>query len=200
MADNPSIMIATIPTWLQATTLDSLPTRALNNNIIQCQLKLPKDWDHTPKMEFSKLLVEHFFEGNQPLDGLVMSFIEAADPAADLKDWIEMPIQLGQHPFPVIQQAFSLRPTILKWENLLTPIDLQEQLALDELALYEGIMQDQATGSQACWFAVLARRTSKAWLIGLSLKATHTYTGTAIELALEDQQRAAAIFNGLKFL
>lgn len=195
-------MSGNIPIWLQPFKIESFPTRPMNNNIVQCSLALPRAWDITPEMNETPLEIEHIFRGIIPTDGLVISFMEKADPQANLRDWVELILGVTGFPILPISQAFTTIPHLLKWEYLENQSSLPQQFQVDEIHLYQGWAQFGTASNLACLYLILARRGTCAWKIGLSLLSIGDRPkSTQNDLQnIADEERAGAILGELSFL
>ena len=182
-----------MPIWLQSCKLENFPTRHMDNNIVQCRFSLPQTWEIIPELNETALVIEHVFQGEIPTDGLVMSFMEKADPQANLQDWVEVILGVTGFPILPINSQFATTSELLQWETLDNQDSFSERFQVDEMYLYEGLAQIGTLSTLVCLYVILARRGTHAWKIGLSLTSTR-------DDPMPTPQRSGAILGELSFL
>lgn len=190
-----------IPLWLQPIKLESFPVRRMNNNVVQCRLALPRMWGVEPEMNENPIEIEHIFQGIEPMEFLVLNFMEKADPQRNLRDWLEMILAVTGVPILPMSKLSTPTPKLLKWESLENQNSLCDRFQVDEVYLYQGLAQCKTSSLLLCLYTILARRGTFAWKIGLSLTATEDMlTSDRTEICMADRERAGAILGELSFL
>ena len=130
---------------------------------LRYSVQVPASWSGPEQRELPTHL-EELFRGDAPAEGLLVQFMEGADPDADLAGWAEAPIHLTGAP-AVSLALTGAAPETLEWRREDVPAALVERLAVDEAHLFAGQTQDASVHT------LLARRGTLAWNLGLSLPA-----------------------------
>jgi hypothetical protein len=164
--------------WLDPAVSD-WPTRAYASARLRYALSAPEDWAD-PELHELPTHLEELFRSDD--EGLLVQFMDAADPAADLATWATAPVTLAGA--PAVALAVAPGSETIDWRAVVAD-GLTDRLAVDEALLFAGTTRspDDTVGRV---YVVLARRGTSAWNVGLSLEGV-------------DDERAAATLGTLSF-
>jgi hypothetical protein len=176
--------------WLEPAALDAWPTRPLVSPALRYSLEVPAAWDESPVATDAGTHREELLRGAGIGDGLLVQFMEGADPAADIRGWAEAPLRLAGAPAVAI--ALGGHAELLEWREVAAPASRWEA---DELALFEGLTRSAAL---ARVYAVLARRGTLAWHVALALESACPPRTDAETVQRNDHVRAAAVLGTLQ--
>lgn len=182
------------PVWLEPIDLEEWPTQTVESATLHYTLPIRVGWSTVPQVNESPVQVEHVFQGVYPSEWLVVSFMDKADPAANLRNWAEAVVNLTGFPITSMSQA-AQPPKLLEWQYEGACAPLAERLGVDEVHLYRGLgMLPGRPPELARFYILLARRGTLAWKIGLSfMSACLPGTDEAV-VAENDHVRAGATF------
>lgn len=191
---------ATVPVWFEPTELEDWPTRAIESADLRYRLRLHRDWDARPQVSQTPMEVEHVFRGAHPAECLVVSFMDKADPAANLRNWVEAIVGIAGFPVLTLSQA-GRTPKLLQWQYAGSSAPLADRLEVDEAHTYQGVgMLPGRPPELARVYILLARRATLAWKVALSFM-TACPPGVGEELVADnDHVRAGATFGRLRLL
>jgi len=136
--------------------------------------------------------VEELLHGAGPEEGLLVQFMETADPGADIRAWAEAPLRLAGAPAASLALAGGDRPQLLEWREVPVPPGRWEA---DELAAFEGLTRASTLGRV---YTVLARRGTLAWHVGLVLESACQPGSPDDVVERNDHVRAAAVIGALR--
>jgi hypothetical protein len=195
----------TVPIWLEpieslGTTLEDWPTRVIESAALRYRLRVREGWDDTPQVNETPMEMEHIFRGVYPSECLSVSFMDKADPAANLRNWVEAIVSITGFPILPMLQA-SGAPKLLEWQYAGSCAPLAERLGVDETHVYQGVgLLPGRPPELARVYILLARRGTLAWKVALSFM-TACLPGTDEEMVAEnDHVRAGATFGYARFM
>jgi hypothetical protein len=136
------------------------------------------------------------------VEWLVVSFMDGADAASNIRNWVEPIISLSGFPILEMQVACDPPPELMNWWYEGRDADLAARLGVDEAHRYQGVAK--LAGATAVRLArlyiVIARRGTVAWMFALSFE-TASLPGMPVDLIdSNDQVRAGATFGNLRLL
>jgi hypothetical protein len=175
--------------WLEPAALEAWPTRPYSSSALRYSLSVPAGWGESPSSTDAGTHREELLRGAGIDDGLLVQFMEGADPAADIRGWAEAPLRLVGAPAVAI--ALGGRAELLEWREVAAPPGRWEA---DELALFEGLTRSAAL---ARVYTVLARRGTLAWHVALALESACPPGTDAETVQRNDHVRAAAVLGAL---
>jgi hypothetical protein len=178
--------------WLEPAALDAWPTRPLASSALRYSLEVPANWDKVPQVTDAGTHREELLRGTGVDDGLLVQFMERADPAADIRGWAETPLRLAGAPWVAMALADGEPPELLEWREVAAPPGRWEA---DELALFEGLTRAAAL---ARLYTVLVRRGTLAWHVELALESACPPGADAETVQRNDHVRAAAVLGTLQ--
>lgn len=121
---------------------------------------------------------------------------------SELANWVEAPLALTG--FPLVEEVSQLakRPELLQWESFPASVAVLEQLAADELCLYEGLaaMVEEGYRSLRRLYGVLARQVERAWKVLISLESACHPGMPEYLVQVNDHVRAASSFRAMTLL
>ena len=189
-------MADVFPVWCKPATLDMWQTRLLEVEALHCALPIHEDWAHEPKVVTTPMDVEHQYHGRNAAERLHINRMPDADPQADITNWVNGILKLTGFPILALGVNRDNPPQLLQWNTVPASDSLLEQLAVDELVLFEGLAR---IPDLMRMYMLLARRDTTAWKITLTL-ASALLPGADEELiAANDHARAGATFGYLQF-
>jgi hypothetical protein len=190
-----------VPAWFEPASLEHWPTRLVESSALHYSLPLRQGWDSAPQVSEAPLEIEHVFRGPAASDCLVIGFMDRADPAADIRNWVEAIITMTGFPLPSLQQVGGASPRLLEWETLGARPPLAQRLGVEEAYPYQGLaMLPGRPPELARFYILLARRETFAWKVSLSLYSACP-PGTSEQIVVaNDHVRAGATFGSLRFL
>ena len=192
-----------IPIWLEPVALAQWPTQIVESQALRYRLALRQGWNATPQVNRLPTHVEHIFRGVYPSESLMVSFMENAEPAADLRNWIEAIMGLAGFPLVAMVPANNDegRPELLEWQYQGSPAALAERLEVDEIQLYQGLGKLTTRPPElARLYVLLARRETWAWNISLSFISACPPGAPEATVIKNDHVRAGATFGPLCLL
>lgn len=160
-----------------------------------------KGWNSTPLVEERYPQVEHIFRGMYPSELLVVSFMDKANPASNIRNWVEAIVSMTGFPILSLQHSCEPQPELLEWQYQGSCSPLTQRLGVEETYLYQGLAKLPINVPElARFYILLARRNTLAWKVSLSFMSACT-PGTPQEIIADnDHVRAAATFGGLCLL
>lgn len=190
----------TWPVWLEPVNLDDWPTQRVESSLLHYIVPIRVGWSTTPQVNETPMGVEYIFQGVYPSEWLVVSFMPKADPAANLRNWVDAVTNITGFPIGPMSQA-SPAPKLLEWQYEGTCAPLADRLAVDETHLYRGLgMLPGRPPELARFYILLARRGALAWKISLSFMSA-CLPGTDEDVVAEnDHVRAGATLGHLRLL
>jgi hypothetical protein len=178
--------------WLEPAALDAWPSRPLASPALHYSLEVPASWEDSPSSTDAGTHREELLRGAGIDDGLLVQFMERADPAADIRGWAEAPLRLAGAPAAAIALADGERPELLEWREVPAP---EGRWDADELALFEGLTRSAALLRV---YTVLVRRGTLAWHVALALESACPPGTDAGTVQRSDHVRAAAVLGTLQ--
>jgi hypothetical protein len=194
-------MIQEIPIWVQPIKGNDWQTQVIDNAQLKYILSVPSAWHISPKVLSTHLDIEHFFQGNVLGEGLVIKFMQNANPKHNILNWVEAFVSLMGFPILSIRQTLEPLPQLIQWEYKGICPPLSERLKVDEIHLYEGLAQiSESSPTLIRLYILLARRNTFAWQINLSISSACLPDAPKELVEINDHFRAGAIFGNLQFL
>lgn len=185
-----------LPIWCEMASLPAWKTVPLHDPTLQVQLHIHEDWNPTPQVNETPLDIEHRYAGRTPDEWLIINKMPAADPHADMTNWVNAFVQTTGFPIIGINTTPDTQPELLAWDTWATSDATRQHYDVDEIHLLEGVGQ---IPELVRMFFVLARRDTVAWKVALVLPSA-CLPGTDIEtLIANDYVRAGAILGSLHF-
>lgn len=157
----------TSPIWMQPVTLEAWPTEVVTSSSLKYRLPVCRHWSLSPQLNETPVEQEHIYTGPQPGELLTVSYMSQAKADHDLSNWVNAFIQLTGLPSLHLMQISVPSPRLVEWRSQPNSPELQTQLAVDELQLYQGIAQLPHTYLRL--YTLLLRRQAEAWKVHLSL-------------------------------
>jgi hypothetical protein len=158
-----------IPIWLEPIDLAGWPTHVVESEALHYALPLRQGWNTVPHRNETPVEKEHVYRGLYPADCLAISFMEQADPAANVRNWVEALLRLAGFPIQALRRPDQAPPELLQWQYEGTSLSLDQRLAVDETHLYQGLAMLAGTPPDlARIYVLLARRGTWAWKVSLS--------------------------------
>ena len=194
-------MSDTAPAWLQPVTLEEWPTQFIEHAALRYAIPLPQGWDTKPLVSQTNMEREHIYRGAYSPELLAVSFMDNADPAANMRNWVEAAVAMtGLPPLPIVWSG-DQAPRVLGWQYHGADVPLTERLGLNETHAYSGVVTRSGKPADlARIYVLLARRGTWAWKVSLSLMSACP-PGTLEKVVVEnDHVRAGAVFGHLRFL
>lgn len=192
-------MSHTLPPWLEAAEPESWPTLPIEQPQAGYRLRLRQGWSTEPVISAAGPVVTHVYRGGYASEWLRLSHLTGAEPDTPLENWVDGLLAVAG--LPVEPGLYPGQPELLAWHNEGHPATVAARLAVDEVALYQGVLglwQAQPP-EMARLYILLARRERRAWNVALSFM-TACPPGTAAEkVARNDHRRAGATFDHLAF-
>ena len=186
--------------WVQPTTLADWPTHAVTSDLLRYGLMVPDRWSDSPALQSTGREVDHIYRGPSPVEWLVVSFMDNADAASNMRNWVDALVTMAGFPILEMQAAFDPHPVLMDWRYEGRDPALAKRLGADEAHRYQGMATlAQPGGSRlARIYIVLARRATLAWKFALSFE-TATLPGMAPGIVeANDHVRAGATFGSLE--
>jgi hypothetical protein len=188
-------MADVFPLWCKPVTLDTWRTRLLEVETLHCTLPIHEDWAQEPKVLTTPMDVEHQYQGRVNTERLILNMMPDADPHADITNWVNGIMRLTGFPIAAFFNPDN-PPQLLQWDTVAAADSLMEQLAVDELVLFEGLAR---IPDLMRMYILLARRDTTAWKITLTFGSAVLPGSDAEIVALNDHIRAGATFGYLQF-
>jgi hypothetical protein len=188
------------PTWAKPVDLGAnWPTKIANNPALCYSLPLPAGWARASQTEETPLYSEDIYRGGYAAELAVISYMPQANPAHNIRNWVEGILVLTGFPVPAL--VTDELPRLLEWGYEGTWPALAEHLGVDECHTYQGLAHLPGTESEvARFYILLARRGQQAWKVTLSFLSA-CLPGMPEEMVYEnDHVRAGATFGTLKLL
>ena len=188
------------PRWTAYVEHPMWPVSERTSAALRYRLHLHEEWQATPREIESPLDVEHRYAGLNRPDYLTINFMPNADPDADITNWLDAIVALVGYPMLAFARDSDL-PQLVAWQNLGQFPAVAGKLDVDQVWLYEGLIQLQAPPIEfGRLYFLLAQRETVAWKIGLSI-FTACLPGTPDEMVYKnDHIRAAATFGSIQLL
>jgi len=186
------------PIWTQPVNLGRRwPTQEVSNPDLGYSMAMPKSWKRAPELDKTPSYVEETFHGLAASELASISFMGQADPAGNLRNWMEGTTALAG--FPILALVKDPRPELLEWAYEGSWPDYAHQLGVDECHSYQGLARLPGPDKElARMYILLARRGVHAWKIAFSILSA-CLPGTPEETVYRnDHVRAAATFGTLK--
>jgi TIR domain len=186
-----------LPRWLEKHDPAGWPTVPLKSATLRYSLRIPKRWKSEPAVRGTSLELEHVYSGTRDTEWLNVSFMDNANDAADMTNWVEALIAMTG--FPVLLKLDPL-PQLVRWTYLGKLSGLAEMLRVDEAHAYTGLAKyaEQSHEVLGRIYVVMARRKTFAWKLALSIE-TACFDGMPEEKVYsQDHVRAGAVFGTLQ--
>lgn len=190
-----------LPAWLRPATLDGWPTQMIVDTGVRVALPIRRQWSPSPLVQRSPVDLEHAYPGVYPSEWCIVNFMEHADPAQDIRTWLDAILQLTGFPVPRLAEPYPTSPALLAWESLGPCPAYAAHLDADEAHLYQGLAHlPDKPAEVARIYVVLLRSGTRAWKITLSFMSA-CLPGTPEEMVeSNDHVRAGATFGYLCLL
>jgi hypothetical protein len=152
-----------------------------------------------PEVDEMPMQVEHVYRGVYASEWLTVAFMEQADPAGNLRNWIEAVVSMTGFPILAMQQAIDPPPELLEWQYTGAYPTLSERLGVDETFLYHGAAKLPGKPPElARIYALLARRGTLAWKVCLAFNSACPPGMPEEMIVSNDHVRAGATFGCLQ--
>ena len=188
-------MTEIFPLWCKPAILDMWQTRLLDVEALHCALAIHEDWAHEPKVVTTPMDTEHQYHGRNAAEGLYINMMPDAGPQADITNWVNSIMKLTGFPILGLGLNRDNPPQLLQWNTVPASDSLIEQLAVDELVLFEGLAR---IPDLMRMYMLLARRDTTAWKITLTLASAVLPGADAEIVAANDHVRAGTSFGYLQ--
>ncbi|NJO40792.1 MAG: hypothetical protein HC769_02715 [Cyanobacteria bacterium CRU_2_1] len=189
-----------VPVWVKPVTLGDWETQIIESADLHYCLPIRAGWKTTPHITQTPLQIDHGFQGVHPAESLIVSFMDKADPAADLRNWVDAFIKLTGFPILPMFQPINSPPCLLEWRDQGSCPALSDRLNVDETYLYQGLAQFSSQPAECTrLYILLARRGNVAWKISLSILSACLPEVPEDVITTNDHVRAGAIFGYLSF-
>jgi hypothetical protein len=186
------------PAWTKPADLEYWPTQVVKSATLRYALPLREGWDSTPQANVTSAEMEHIFRGMYASECLIVSFIDEADPAANLRNWVEVTVSITGFPILPMLQTDDV-PKLLEWQYEGTCPPLTERLRVEETHLYQGMAKLPGRPPElARFYILLARRGTSAWKIILSFMSACPPDTPEEIIVSNDHVRAGATFGYLR--
>jgi len=188
-------IVGPVPVWLEPIGLGDWPRRPYESEKLRYATSIPEPWGQ-PEQKALPTHLEELFRGGSPCEGLLVQFMDGADPSADLRSWADAPLSLTGA--PAVTAALAEGAKTLDWAAAEAPDSLNDRFRVDEVHLYEGLTQLEG-GALSRVYALLARRGTLAWHVELALESACP-PGAPLELVERtDHRRAGGTMGELRF-
>ncbi|MBT9315962.1 hypothetical protein [Leptothoe spongobia] len=188
----------TRPIWMQSVTLEDWPTKVVTCSRLKYRLPVCRHWSLSPQLNETSIEQEHIYSGPQPGELLTVSYMSRANADHDLSNWVNAFIQLTGLPSIHLMQLSTPSPRLVEWRSQPISPELQMQLAVDELQLYQGLVQLPHTYLRL--YTLLLRRQAAAWKVHLSLISACAPDAPEELVERNDHVRASASLGSLMLL
>ncbi|MBD1890545.1 hypothetical protein [Coleofasciculus sp. FACHB-SPT9] len=188
------------PIWTQAIKLEGWQTQVVESKALRYTVPLCQGWDTIPQVSQTPLEVEHIYRGRYLSEWFTITFIENADPTADLRNLVE--VILAATGFPLVSiLPVNIQPKLLEWQPEGNCTALSHRLGVHETYLYQGLALLPIKPIELSRFYILlVRRGMLVWKISLSFISACS-PGTSEDIAIaNDHVRAGATFGYLHLL
>src|SRR3954449_10691359 len=102
-------IVGPVPVWLEPIGLADWPRRPYESPKLRYATSVPEPWA-APEQKQLPTHLEELFRGGSPGEGLLVRFMDGADPAADLRGWAEAPLHLTGAPAVTAALAGGAEP------------------------------------------------------------------------------------------
>jgi hypothetical protein len=189
-----------IPTWIRRIQREDWQTEVIDLPDLRCSIPICRSWSREPDITTTPMEIENFFPGHLFGEGLIIKFMETADPEGNICNWVDGLTAMAGFPIASLQKTLedaSLQ--LLQWNTEGICLDLAEKLGVEETHLYQGLASiSKPIPTLLRLYTLLARRGQFAWQVSLSLSSA-CLPGTPEEIVdVNDHCRAGATFGELK--
>lgn len=193
-------MTDNVPVWVEPITLEEWPTYVVDSAELRYALPMRQGWNPVPEVDKTPLQVEHVYRGVYATEWLTVAFMEQADPAGNIRNWIDATVSIAGFPIPAMQRASDPPPELLNWQYVGDYPAMSKRLGVDETHLYHGVAKlPGRPPALARIYTLLARRGTLAWKVSLSFESACPPGMPEDMIVTNDHVRAGATFGYLQF-
>lgn len=190
----------TLPFWVEPAEHAHWPTRIITDGELRYRLAIRQGWSDEPERIEGPLEIEHRYAGLYRPEWLTISFMDQADPASELRHWVEALVAMKGWPMLAMDEELD-DPQLVEWQSLGSFPLLAERLQVEQVLLYQGLVELRTPPVEyGRLYFLLAQRERLAWKVGLSLLSA-CFPGSPEEIIRKnDHVRAGATFGALALL